>query len=247
MYTIAFYNFKGGVGKTSTAVNIAQAAANDGWRTLLWDLDPQGSSSWFFGLKPSKAAKASKIIDGKLPLGKLIQPTPNANLDVIPADMSFRHIDVKVEQGKKGPLDKAVGPLGEDYALTLLDCPPSLSHMSDQIFDYADAIFVPLIPSHLSMQTYEKLLDYFDDKGFKKKKLHPFLSMVDRRRKLHQEFVANPPIKLKRHLRGMVPYASVVEKMGEHRAPVSAFAPRSPVALAYRLMWEEIKATLQRR
>jgi chromosome partitioning protein len=88
--------------------------------------------------------------------------------------------------------------------------------------------------------------DYFKQEGFDVKKLRPFYSMADRRRGLHRELIENPPLAMARRLRAVIPYASMVERMGERRAPMAAYAPsEDPALLAYAELWLEISAALK--
>ncbi|HEC74667.1 MAG TPA: ParA family protein [Methylophaga aminisulfidivorans] len=248
METIAFFNLKGGVGKTTSAVNIAWQAANEGIPTLLWDLDPQGASSWLFNRTVKSSAKPKKLVTGKSPIGDLVRNTDFENLDIIPADFSFRHIDQilleQVERGKHNSIAKLVEPFSENYALMILDCPPSFSMLTEQIFATADSLFIPLIPSHLSLRTFEQTYEFFKEHKLKAKRLHGFFNMVDKRRSLHRVMLAHPPKILKNGLKTAIPYAAIVEKMGDLRQPLPAFDKTSRVSKAYDNLWYEIKQTL---
>lgn len=249
MQTIAFFNLKGGVGKTTSAVNIAALAAADGIPTLLWDLDPQGAAGWILGTAGEQKIRPKKLIKGKKPVGELIQNTPYANLDLIPADFSLRHFDhyLAGDHGKKQPLQSLTDPLSEQYSLLVIDCPPSFSTLSEQIFDCADELFIPLIPSKLSLQTFERTREFFrasDD--LRAKNLHGFFNMVDRRRSLHRIVLADPPIMEKHRLETAIPYAADIEKMSEQQAPLGTYAPRKPAWRAYKALWQEIKVLLHR-
>ncbi len=249
METIAFFNLKGGVGKTTSAVNIAWHAANEGIPTLLWDLDPQGASTWLFRAKVKAGSGLKRYLSGKTPIGKRIQATEYTNLDIIPTHFSHRHIEhllaKQSEQGRHHIIHELMKPLGEKYALLILDCPPSFSLLSEQIFETADAIFLPIIPSHLSLRTFEQIRDFFKENKLKPKRLHGFFTMVDRRRTLHKTILAHPPRHLKNNLISAIPYAAAIEQMGVYRAPLPAFNPDSDVSLAYAQLWVDIKATLK--
>jgi len=86
MKVLALYSIKGGVGKTSSAVNLAYTAANNGFKTLVWDLDPQGASSFYFRIKPKIKGGGKDLIDGKRELDGLIKGTDFNNLDLLPSD-----------------------------------------------------------------------------------------------------------------------------------------------------------------
>lgn len=247
METIAFYNLKGGVGKTTTAVNIAWQAASEGVATLLWDLDPQGAASWLLNSQ-QKSLAPKKLLTGKTPIGKLVKSTDYANLDMIAADLSMRHFDALLaqqqEKGRDDLIRQLVAPFAEQYQLIVLDCPPSFSLLSEQIFKTADALFVPLVPTPLSLRTFEQTRDFFKEHQLKAKRLHGFFNMVDRRRTMHRVMLAHPPKILKNRLETVLPYSAMVEKMGEYRAPLGCFAANTLIAKSYQQMWHEMRALL---
>ena len=99
-HVLATYNIKGGVGKTSAAVNLATLAAHDGARTLLWDLDPQGASTYLFRVKPKIKGGGAKLVRGKTDVEALIKGTDTEGLDLLPADFSYRHMDLALGDAK---------------------------------------------------------------------------------------------------------------------------------------------------
>lgn len=246
MRTIAFYSMKGGVGKTAAAVNIAYLASQAGYATLLWDLDPQGASSWYLGGADTvKGHKLSTLMKGKTPISDFIHDSGYPNLDFIPSHTSFRNLDVKLDGDDSGNLIKQwLAPLSEETSLVVLDCPPSLSRLSEQVLKAADQVFVPVIPTWLSLNSWKQLLEFARDKKLKPAKLHPFYSMVDRRKSLHRELINGQDDILPKGMRTIIPNASVIEKMGEEGTPVELLAPRSLAADAYRRLWKEIEAIL---
>ena len=249
METIAFYNLKGGVGKTTSAVNIAWHAANDGIPTLIWDLDPQGAATWFLKSKVKSKHQPQRFLSGKTPIGELVKSTDYDNLDIIPAGFSYRNFEQELMessgQGKKNIIQKLIEPFGEQYALIILDCPPSFSLLTEQIFDTADSLFIPIIPTHLSLRTFEQTYDFFKEHKLKPKRLHAFFTMVDKRRTLHRVMLEHPPAMLKNKLATSIPYAAIVEQMGDHRAPLPAFKKSTVVSKAYAQLWNDIKQTLK--
>ena len=173
MRTIAFYSLKGGVGKTAAAVNIAYLASQAGYPTLLWDLDPQGASSWYLaGADEVKGHKLSQLLKGKTPIAEFIHESDYENLDFIPSHTSFRNLDVKLDQEDGSNLIKQwLAPLSEETSLVILDCPPSLSRLSEQVLKAADEVFVPVIPTWLSLNSWKQLLEFAKDKKLKPGKL----------------------------------------------------------------------------
>ena len=100
MEIIAIHNIKGGVGKTTTAVNLAFRSARDGWPTLLWDLDPQGAATYIMRRDAHVAGGSKELIRGDRDASDLITPTDHPNLDLLPADFSYRRMDVHLHQRK---------------------------------------------------------------------------------------------------------------------------------------------------
>lgn len=242
MKVLASYNIKGGVGKTAAAVNLAYAAAREGARVLVVDLDPQAAATFYFRVKPKVKGGGKGLVSGKRDLDALIKATDHDRLDLIPADFSFRNLDLLLDAEKKSKkrLAKLLKPLAGEYDVVLLDCPPSVSLVSEAVFHAADALVVPLIPTTLSLRTYEQLQAFRAEEDLAGLALLPFFSMVDRRKRLHREIVDRFPADHPEALTVHVPYASVIERMGTERAPLATFAPRSPAAAAYAALWSEI-------
>lgn len=161
MKIIACYSNKGGVGKTATSVNLAYAFAASGKRVLLCDLDPQGASSFYFRVKPSKKLTEANFFEDVEKFTKAIRGSDYDNLDILPANMSFRDFDIFLSRMKdsRSRLKKALAAVKGDYDVILLDCPPNISALSENVFRAADAVLVPVIPTTLSQRTFEQLVD----------------------------------------------------------------------------------------
>lgn len=246
MFVASLYNLKGGVGKTASCVNFAYMAAKDGYRVLLWDLDPQGAASFYFNTQPKKNS-AQKIIEGETDLADAIVETDYEGLDVLPADLSARKLDVILGESNsnKKHLRNLLKPLSNEYDFVFIDCPPGFSLLADNIFHASDAILMPVIPTTLSERTFEIVKDHLSEKGGEAEKLHCFFTMVDARKNLHQE-VMGQLVRDKRFFQYYIPYLSDVEKMGVQQAPVEAFAPSSLAAASYRALWKEVQKRVLR-
>jgi cellulose biosynthesis protein BcsQ len=260
----ATYNIKGGVGKTTTAVNLAYlAAADSGLRTVLWDLDPQAAASFMFRVKPRVKGGGQALIRGKRPLDDAIKGTDFDNLDLIPADFTYRTMDLLLDSGsgavskpgsKSGSepgapggkparkLSKLLAPLAAEYDAVFLDCPPSISLVSENVLHAADEVVVPLIPTTLSVRTLDQLTEFVAGFHGHRPGVLAFFSMVDRRKKLHRQITENLASERPDVAATTIPYLSLVENMSVERAPVTVYAPRSSVARAYRDLWSEIRA-----
>ena len=244
MKVFATYNIKGGVGKTAAAVNLAYCASLAGHRTLVWDLDPQGAAGFYFRIEPQAEANLEHLLDKKHDLRSAIRGTDFPNLDLVPAALGYRNLDIALNELKKPTkrLEKLIAPLADDYDIVILDCAPHLSRVSENVFNVADWLLVPIIPTPLSVRAYRQLRDFCSGEKLPLEKLLPFFSMVDRRRQLHCELVTNFAASHPEVLRSFIPYTSQVEKMGEQRAPVQTFAASSPGARAFVALWQAVCA-----
>jgi cellulose biosynthesis protein BcsQ len=245
MRTVATYSIKGGVGKTAAAVNLGWFAARDGVRTLLWDLDPQAAATWLFRIKPRVKGGGEALVRRRRPADRAIRATDFDGLDVLPADFSYRHLDLVLDDTKR-PLKgvrRVVGPLRDEYDLVLLDCAPGITLASESVFRAADALLVPVVPTTLSERTLQQLDDFVDDHRVDTQVL-PFFSMVDGRKRLHREVLAKLSAGYPTTLTAAVPASTDVERMGLHRAPVPVTAPRSRAAAAFEALWLELRSRL---
>ena len=248
MKILATYNIKGGVGKTAAAVNLAHLAARGGARVLLWDLDPQGAATYYFRVKPKVKGGTKKLLKKGANAEARIRGTDFPGLDLLPADFSYRHMDIVLDQAKKPSrrLAKLLAPLGDEYDYAFLDCPPSISLTSEAVFGAAHALLVPIIPTTLSLRTLGQILTFQEREGLGKVAVLPFFSLVDRRKRLHREILESLPLERPEMLRAHVPYAAAVERMGVRRQPLTAYAPNGVPARAYEDLWQEIVERIER-
>lgn len=249
MKIIACYSNKGGVGKTATSVNIAYACAQHGYKTLLCDLDPQGASGFYFRIKPSKKLQEQSFFKDVEKFTSAIKASDFDNLDLLPANMSFRDFDIFLARMKnsRSRLKKALKAVNNEYDIILLDCPPNISRLSENVFKVADHIIVPVIPTTLSERTLEQLYDFFSENNFRKKKIIPFFSMVQKQKKLHTDTMKKLKKRYPAFLTDFIPSSTDIEKMGIYRAPVLSYAGRQSSAKAYNKIWKSIEEKLSAR
>ena len=247
MKIIALYNIKGGVGKTATCVNLAYLAAETGKPTLLCDLDPQGAASFYFRIKPSKKHSGKKILKNKKKLAGNIKGTDFDNLDLLPSDLSYRNLDLILDKVKKSKsrLQEMLASYQGEYEYIFLDCPPNITLVSENVFRAADTLLVPIIPTSLSLLTFEKLTNFFKKHHYQISKIISFFSMVEKRKKMHQELMVEMQQLNNPFLKTVIPYAADVEKMGIYRKPIFRFRGTSPASQAYRDLWKELTKKLK--
>lgn len=243
MRIIAVTNIKGGVGKTTTAVNLAYLCACAGHATLIWDLDPQGAATYGLRGEAHEQASAKKLLSGKRELPELVLATGYPGLDLLPADFSYRNFPVHLAE-RRHPTERLLRmsrPLREIYHTLFLDCPSGISLLTENVLRAADGVIVPLVPSPLSVRVLSQLCDFLVREDWTDLTLLPFFSMVDRRRSLHQDLMAGTRAQFPQILATTVPYWSEIERMTLRRAPLPAFAPHSEAAAIYAALWAEME------
>ena len=247
MKILASYNLKGGVGKTASAVNLAYLAAKSGVRTLLWDLDPQGAATYLLRVRPKVKGGSDLLVRGRRPILDGVKGSDFPLLDLLPADFTYRTMDLDLVKQPKPTrtLRRLLQPLERWYDLVVLDTPPSLSLVSENVLHAADLVAVPMIPTVLSVRTFEQLADFVADLDGRRPDVHGFFTMVDRRRTLHREVIAHPPGRPGQVSTTVIPASAGVEQMAVRRAPLASFAPRSAATTAYAALWREMAGLLE--
>jgi chromosome partitioning protein len=242
MKIIASYSIKGGVGKTAASVNLAYASAKAGNETLLIDLDPQGASSFYFRIGLGKKENKGFFLSHKNRLLKKIRGSNYQRLDILPANLAFRNFDIMLNSMSQSKirLKEILSSLNNEYDLIILDCPPSLNLLSENVFNAADLILVPVIPTTLSERTYEQLLTFFANNGYKKKKIKPFFSMAQSKNKLHKQTIKEMELRYPVFMKSIIELLPEIERMGIQRAPALAYASPKSATQSYRSLFNEI-------
>jgi cellulose biosynthesis protein BcsQ len=182
-----------------------------------------------------------KLLSGRASIRDSIQETAYANLYLLPSRFSNRKMDILLDRIKKPGkrFSKIFSPVKKDFSWIFLDCPTNISRVSENIFRYVDYLLVPIIPTTLSLRTYESLIAFFLSKKLNRELIIPFFSMVEKRKKMHREIMEMLWLRDGRILKKTIPYLSDIEKMGVHKKPLLAFRSSSPAADAYRGLWDE--------
>ncbi|MBI2569304.1 MAG: ParA family protein [Candidatus Schekmanbacteria bacterium] len=246
MKIVAIYNVKGGVGKTTAAVNLAYLAARDGLRTLIWDLDPQAAATFYFRIKPKIKGGVKRLVHEGKEAGDHVRATDFEHLDMLPADLSYRKMELTLSSEKKPDrlIARIVKPLATEYDALFIDCPPSISLVTESVFARADALLVPVVPTTLSLRTLAQLDEVMAALSTRKPLVLPFFSMVDNRKALHKQIAGQRRHGAHDFLASAIPCASSVERMGVERNPLCVFARTSAAAKAFQQLWSELRARL---
>lgn len=241
MAVIAVYSVKGGVGKTTLAVDMAwRSAVLSGHSTLLWDLDPQGGAGWLLGLPDRTESSAASAFRKDSKPADFIAPSRYPGLGVLQADESMRSLPATLARiGKRKRMARTAAALSADYARIVVDCPPVLNEISEQVFAAADLLIVPLPPSPLSARALPMIQAEILERHPRHPPILPVLSMYDARRKLHRDvlsgFAAGWPV---------IPMSSAIEQTAARRAPIGTFAASSEVSARLQKLWDGIEAKL---
>ncbi len=191
---ISMSNHKGGVGKTTSVVNIGASLADLGKKVLLIDIDPQANLTLSFGFKEEYIIEnATTIYDALKGYNELETLAVNDNLDIVPStiDLSGAEIELSAEPGREYILKELLEPVKDKYDYILIDCPPSLGLLTINAFTASTEIFIPIQPHFLAIKGLSKILEVINKiKTRLNKKLEitgVFMTLYDKRKILHRD------------------------------------------------------------
>ena len=238
---IAVSNQKGGVGKTTTSVNLAACVADAGKRVLLIDIDPQGNASSGLGQQAQDGLSVYPVIIGELEAEKAIVRTDFGSLDVLPSSIELAGAEIELVSmpGRETLLREALAPIKERYDYIFIDCPPSLSLLTLNAMTAADSVLIPIQCEYYALEGVGQLMNTLQ---LVRKRLNPelaiegvVLTMLDGRTNLGLQVVQE----VKKYFKGRV-YGSIIPRnvrlseAPSHGMPIHVYDSRSTGANAYR-------------
>ena len=248
----AIANQKGGVGKTTTAVNVSSYLAGRGVRTLLVDLDPQGNATSSLGVEP-QGATLYDLLSGEEPAKEVIHLTSQTGLDLLPAsrDLAAAEVEFASLPDRDKRLEIALEPILNNYDIVIIDCPPSLGLLTINAMSSSRGLIVPIQCEYLALEGLGHLVSTVQ---LVKSRINPTLelfgivmTMFDSRTRLSKQVVEEVqkhyPNKL---FRTLIPRSVYLSEAPSYGQSIFEYYPSSKAALAYSSLGEEFLDRIKR-
>ena len=246
---ITIANQKGGVGKTTTAINVSAALAFMGYKTLLVDVDPQANSTVSYVVNPEKIDKSiyEVLVDSKMSIKEIILRTPVPGLNIVPSKISM----AKLESTLLGEIDSyyrlkdKIESIKKEYHYIIIDTPPTLGLITLNALVAASHILIPIQPSYLSLEGTDDLLETIDKI---KQRANPDLKIVGVLITLHDKrtVIAKDAVNRLKEVFGKAVFKTIItrnvrlEESPAYKESIFTFAPNSSGAIQYKNLAEEI-------
>lgn len=245
---IAIANQKGGVGKTTTSINLSACLSALGKKVLAIDMDPQGNMTSGLGIdKESVEYTVYDLILGEVDIEKVICKDALENLDVLPTniDLSAAEIELIGVDNKEYIIRDAVEKVKQEYDFIIIDCPPSLSMLTINAMTTADTVLVPIQCEYYALEGLSQLIHTID---LVKERLNPRLemegvvfTMYDARTNLSLQVVENVKENLNKAIyKTIIPRNIRLAEAPSHGMPINLYDPKSTGAESYMLLAEEV-------